>query len=47
MKQRIDLRRTTSYVEFKISEESNEDSDKEIKSNNKTNFKDAQKHKEG
>jgi len=34
-------------VEFKISEESDEDSDKEIRSNNKTNFKDVQKHKEG
>jgi hypothetical protein len=35
MKQRVDLRRTTSYVEFKISEESDEDSDAEKKSNNK------------
>jgi hypothetical protein len=33
----VDLRRTTSYVEFKISEESDEDSDGDIKSNNKFN----------
>jgi hypothetical protein len=37
MKQKIDLRRTTSYVDFKISEESDEGSDVEIKSSNKLN----------